>query len=69
MAWVGWFGWTLGWETLLAAAAPHILLAVRAVYVRRKKGRGEKRKEERDGGKRKQKENWKKNKPETSEVK
>jgi hypothetical protein len=47
---------------------PHILLAVRAAYVR-KKGRGEKRKEEREGEKRKQKENWKKIKPETSQVK
>jgi hypothetical protein len=35
----------------------------------RKKGRGEKRKEEREGEKRKQKENWKKIKPETSQVK
>jgi hypothetical protein len=50
MAWVGWLGWSLGWERLRAAAAPRILPTLRAVYVR-KKGRGEKRKkEERRGG-------------------
>jgi hypothetical protein len=69
MAWVGWLGWSLGWERLRAAAAPRILPTLRAVYVR-KKGRGEKRKkEERRGGGEKAIGKLGKIKLETSEVK
>jgi hypothetical protein len=46
---------------LRAAAAPRILIAVPAVYVRRKKGRGEKRKVEREGKKERKRKIGKKN--------